>query len=405
MDKSDRLEVLRAEAEQAKNRYERVVSVQAWLADRLEEIPTETANRVCWGWFVCIFLLTVVPIIFLPLFQTADDDSYFITVAICLILSWLGIFLTIVSPTSWKLCGWFETILRYIPQQVAFAFAAWRKEGIGQWLEARSIDPYFVNYVVTGIVAVALSTIWLSQFKLSDEVIEGGAKSISDRKKLAAAWKWSKDEAVAGDRRKADMSLDWAFAIFAALSFNAFSIVGSLDYPLYWIVFLAILILTSNWIWRRQLWKWRRTNRAHNYGLGDMSAWGLVVVGAGILFGLQGGLAALAEHPPLVEWIKEGTGGDQLGFEELGGGFTRKDLIVFGFQLFIVVLTTSLPVAAALWYRRSLSAVFRAEGFAYALNGNPFLEVDQKRCTFSPLDAKAPWGGIYRVYIVYRRKS
>lgn len=394
MDLESRLDALSDEARQAKLRYERVVAVRSWLTEHRRSIPDGSPHRLRSCVLLLIWLITVAPIIILPLLQPIlNGDFYCTLVKMVVCLSGVGLLIAIATPGSWRYCNNRETLWRYLSILAALTIVAPRKKLLNQWLEDVPFDGYFVNYLFAVVVALPLSMIWIVQFKSpQNEEIAKGVSTI-ERKISASAWRWAKGEAVAEERRRADRGLDWSFAVFASFAFNAFAVVGNLDYPPAYIVILLILIAVSLLFWFSRLDKWRQRSRSISRGGWDLGVLILVFVSASVLFALQGWVATLAGSTPLVGLIVEGFGRDISLIRDLPVGYRWQDIAIFIAQITTVVLTTSLPMLAAVLYRRSINSVYEEDGFAYALNGIPFLKINQRKSVFVPLDAKAPFFG------------
>lgn len=398
----ERLSRLKVEAQRARYRSERIENLQDWLLNYAPSgQPTNRDLMPKWYWITLYILAVAPPLLNALLLNTLPQLHSFSTLwlvpVISLVLGWVGVAMGLATPDDWRKRTRKETFLRWLPLQVAILLILAPSCLEGRWHTFLGFPFDFIRFALAVAVTLLALMLWQTQFQVLGKHDFLEDVDVQQQKLEEAAWQWVENEALRAEIHRSERRTDWYFALFAAITLNSFALVGSLKFPPVYIALTSIAAAILTIMWLFTLSRWRIQQRSTSYGLGDGVPWITVLLVGFVLFAVQGGLASTANDSPIVKRFADGLDRNERLLEGTPWKIAGSDVTIFAIQLLIVVLTTSLPIFAAWWYRRSLSVVLDDRGFAYSLNGREFLQVDQVECTFTPLDVKAPRFGFTAV--------
>lgn len=396
----ERLSRLELEARRARYRSERIEALNNSLLNAASSRhPTSRDLMPKWYWMT-LFVLAAAPPLLIEALQLSSSSRHWLTSAIFLVLGWVGVAMGLATPGDWRRWTRKETLFRWLPLQVAILLIIALSGVEWRWHAFLGVPIDFIRFALAAAATLPALILWQSQFQVTEIIDLSEGMEVEQRKLAAAAWQWVENEALRAELRRSEQITDWSFALLAAIALNSFALVGSLKYPPPYLAFTTIVTAFFTILWMFTLSRWRSQQRSTSYGLGDGLAWVVVLLTGVVLFGVQGEIASTAVDSPLVKRFAVGLDRNERLLEDIPWKIAGMDIAFFAIQLFTVFLTTSLPIFAAWWYRRSMSVVLGGTGFTYSLNGREFLQVDQIECTLTPLDVKAPRFGFTTTTVI-----
>lgn len=392
--RAERLLNLSEEARESSYRYGRLEQVRLWLERQPSTMKAKddgTMTRTYWHW---LFWLTVLPVIAIPVGRILFHGwHYSVFLWGCVAVTWLALGLGLATCQEWRAHDLETTLCRFVPLGMMFILVGNNYsliEGFAHFMGVPISAFQSFDIVATFVILLPFLLIWLNQFKIYGQFQDESPLGVAEQKLFNAAWSWAEVEAAEGERTRAERRDDWAFALLAAVVFNAFTLVGNLENPPAYLAITTGLVILLTVNWARTLQVWRKKMRANVIGVWGELVWVILVVVGLAIFGVQGGLAAGVSETPLVEKFNADLERGESLLDGMDWKLTYSDSFLFLFQSILVSVTACLPIFASLLYRRSIELRLGKSGFSYWKNGQEFLRVDQQACSLTPLPVPAP---------------
>ena len=231
-------------------------------------------------------------------------------------------------------------------------------DGEAEWGEMIWVGVIFL----TLLVAVPWIT-QFSQFEVFKNVRDPFIEKLRER-----ASAWFDENSTAESALKLENGVDIAFASFAALALNAYTLLSGLRSPGWFVLVYVVSLLALFGVWGLILEVWRLRTMATGTKFASIVPGVVVLVAAFFLLVPNVALDSISEGTESTP-SDSGTGNPEFYWSDFG---------LFGVKVLILTLTTALPYIAARMYKRVIRVNLTPEGFAFTKRGEQYLEVDQK---------------------------
>lgn len=283
--------------------------------------------------------------------------------------------------------------------------ARWRFSGVPIWTALVTWDPHgqisnffdgagrfgFFSAILGVVVTFLVMVFWVAVVNIDPDTSNSDSKAHLGHAGLEkAVLRFERYQQGEKSRVKSRTVANVAFTAMAAISLNAFVLVGSLSHKTAFILLIAAALLILSVVWKLSTDHRKGEGLQLGSQVGEFVSLFLIFGIGSVLFVCSlwtESIASKASKESQVEPV-------QLELSDmLAKSLNLDDLLLFIFSVASVIATTCVPLWAAKYYKSTTSVELGERGVRYFAKNRAIFEVDQSKCTVrsESIDCRFLW--------------
>lgn len=321
-----------------------------------------------------------------PLMLSALADfispSLYRTVGYLVVASQAFVSILFLAKSSWLRTSRVGAFLRFFPALLWGVLVSFNLVPVTEVFGTMSRIGMF-GPLLNSLITVSAGVLWLAPIRPPHSMQMAGRGKHEHALGVGlyrAVLDYSQSQRGQKSERRVNSIATVSFVVFSAIILNLFTLIGSLGHPL---IHLTVILVAASlfwWTWKQAVEKQRRKGLHFSGAIGSQMALILVVVAGGVLFFLSLGIDMLDYESWVDRLGSQGAVVNIDAGEEFANSINRKDALIIGVQVFVLLIATGVPIGASWMYEDKTKVSVRREKVLYLVRGRPILEIDQRNC-------------------------